>query len=217
MKSIEVSAKTVEEAIEIALKELGMSRSEVQIEVLKESKPGILGLGSGEAKVRITPLRDISEGREEVAPIAKEVLEELLALMDVQASVSLREERGNGESVILDVTGENLGILIGRRGETLSSLQYMVNLIVSRKLKSRSRITVDVAEYQRRRSRTLRLLALRSAELVKSLRRSITLEPMPSKERRIIHRTLRDDPEVTTQSIGEGERRRVTISLRRKI
>lgn len=114
----------------------------------------------------------------------------------------------------LDIRGEGLGQLIGRRGQTLAALQYLLNLILSHKLKKKANILVDVRGYKRRRYRSLRRLAFRLAEQVKNKGEPITLEPMPAIERRIIHLTLADHPDVITQSIGEGEDRKIVIQKR---
>jgi spoIIIJ-associated protein len=215
MESIEISAKTEDEAIAIALAELGLSRSEVEVVVVKKGKAGIFGFGSEEVRVKVTPLEQkLGEG-EDVAGMATAVLQDVLSLMNVPASVVL-DQSGAGEAgnIPLDIKGEDLGILIGRRGETLSALQYVVNLIISRRLKTRVGVVVDVEGYRQRRYESLRLLAQRLAEQVKSTGRSVTLEPMPPNERRIIHLELKDSPNVTTQSIGEGEERKIAILLK---
>lgn len=218
MKSIEVSAKTVEEAINIALNKLGLSHSEVKIEILSRGKSGILGIGGEEARVRVTPLtpggEKGSEEESEVAKLAKEIMEKLLFLLKIPATVNVEGK----EPVSVNITDgkEDLGILIGRKGRTLASLQYLVSLMVSRKIKARPRLNIDIAGYKKRHEEELRRLALKIAELVKRTGRSITLEAMPPHERRIIHLALRDDPEVITRSSGEGEERRVTISPRRR-
>ncbi len=212
MESVEVSAKTEEEAIAIALAELGLSRSEVEVVVVKKGKTGILGFGSEEVRVRVTPLGQKPGEGEDVAGMAEAVLRDILSLMNVSANVVLdKSGAGDAGSIPLDIKGEDLGILIGRRGETLSALQYLVNLIISRRLKSRVGVVVDVEGYRQRRYESLRLLARRLAEQVKSSGRSVTLEPMPPNERRIIHLELKDNPDVTTQSIGQGEERKITI------
>jgi spoIIIJ-associated protein len=212
MESIEVSAKTEEEAVAIALAELGLSRSEVEVVVVKKGKTGIFGFGSEEVKVRVTPLRQPAKESEDVSGMAKAVLEKLLSLLGVQASVSTEEKSAaETENITLDIKGEDLGILIGRRGETLSALQYLVNLVVSRRLKSRVGVVVDVEGYRQRRYESLRLLARRLAEQVRSTGRAVTLEPMPANERRIIHLELKDNPDVTTQSMGQGEERKIAI------
>jgi spoIIIJ-associated protein len=216
MESVEISARTVEEAVEAALSELGLDRSEVEIEVLKEGKVGLFGLGGEEARVRVTPVAKPAIEPGDVAAMAKDAVEKLLFLMKIPATVQLRAEDEAPFSATLDIEGEELGLLIGRRGQTLTTLQYIVSLIVSRKLKSGVRINLDVAGYKQRRQEELHNLALRIAELVKSTRRAITLEPMSPSERRVVHLALRDDPEVITQSVGEEENRKVIVSLRRR-
>jgi spoIIIJ-associated protein len=212
MEGVEVSAKTEEEAIAVALAELGLSRSEVEVVVVKKGKAGIFGFGSEEVRVRVTPLGQSPEGSEDIAGMAQVVLQDILSLMKVPANVLL-DKSGAGEvgNILLDIKGEDLGILIGRRGETLSALQYVVNLVISRRLKSRVGVVVDVEGYRQRRYESLRLLARRLAEQVKSTGRSVTLEPMPPNERRIIHIELKDNSDVTTQSMGEGDERKITI------
>jgi spoIIIJ-associated protein len=216
MESVEISARTVEEAVEAALSELGLDRSEVEIEVLKEGKVGLFGLGGEEARVRVTPVAKPAIEPGDVAAMAKDAVEKLLFLMKIPATVQLRTEDEAPFSATMDIEGEELGLLIGRRGQTLTTLQYIVSLIVSRKLKSGVRINLDVAGYKQRRQEELHNLALRIAELVKSTRRAITLEPMSPSERRVVHLALRDDPEVITQSVGEEENRKVIVSLRRR-
>lgn len=212
MESIEISANSEEEAVDLALAELGLSRSEVEVVVVKKGKGGLFGLGSEEVRVRVTPLGLLSNEDVDVGGMAKEVLENLLSLVEISASVNL-EAGGSGDQAVisLDIEGEDLGILIGRRGETLSSLQYMVNLIVGRRLKAGVGVVVDVAGYRQRRYESLRLLAQRLADQVRSTGSSVTLEPMPAAERRIIHLELSDNPYVITQSIGQGEARKVAI------
>jgi spoIIIJ-associated protein len=212
MEGIEVSAKSEEEAVNLALAELGLGRSEVEVVVLKKGRTGLFGLGSEEVKVRVTPLSALPREQADTGDMTKEVLERLLSLMGISASVK-PEARGSGDEAVvsLNIEGEDLGILIGRRGETLSSLQYVVNLVVSRRLKSRVGAVVDVEGYRQRRYESLRLLARRLADQVKTTGRSVTLEPMSPGERRVIHLELRDNPYVTTQSVGQGEGRKIAI------
>jgi len=220
MENPEVSAKTVEEAIQKALEQLGLSREEVEVTVLRKGKPGFLGMGAEEATVRVTPLPQAQE-ESKVAALAKEVLEELLSRMKLTAKVELKSSPLEGasletESIALEVKGEDLGILIGRRGETLASLQYIVRLILAHYQKARVPLTIDVEGYKQRRYRSLRELVLRLAQKAKSTGQSVTLEPMPADERRIIHLALSVNPDVTTQSVGEGEVRKVVILPRRQ-
>lgn len=148
--------------------------------------------------------------------VGQEVLSEILRLMNVRASVEILlghelADEGEPPPIVLNITGEDLGILIGRRGDTLRSLQYLVRLMVSHRLKHWTNLVVDVENYVIRRRRTLESLAQRVAGEVARSGRTQALEPMSPYERRVIHVTLRKHPEVTTQSVGEGERRKVTI------
>lgn len=259
MESVEVSAKTVDEAIDIALEELGLKRSQVSIEVLTPGKPGLFGLGGEQARVRVVALepgtarpsraepeeeeeeeregpREPRREREYEPPAhmeeardtelvsidspeveaAREFLEEILRLAGIPAVVTVREPEtpadGLGRaSAVLDIEGEDLGLLIGRRGSTLAALQYMVNVLVTRKLGSRVLVTVDAEHYHRRREETLRGLARRMADRVRHSRRPVTLEPMPAAERRIIHLELSEDEDVVSGSVGTGEERKVVI------
>jgi spoIIIJ-associated protein len=216
MESLEISAKTVDEAIQHALKELGVSREEVEVTVLKEGKAGILGLGSEEAKIKVT----LKKG-DNIAELARSVLEALLNMMEVSASVVPQVRPSGVETeeaapIAFDIKGEDLGILIGRRGQTLSCLQHIVRLIVAHQMKSRVPITIDVEGYKQRRYEALQTLAWRIAEQVKAKGTPFRLEPMSAYERRIIHLTLADHPDVTTQGVGEGEGRRVVILPRQE-
>lgn len=154
----------------------------------------------------------------DIADLAKGVLEKLLEVMGVAATVELKDEptgeRGKqaASPIDFDIRGEDLGILIGRRGQTLSCLQFIVRLIVAHQIKEWVPITIDVEGYRERRDQALQALAWRVAEQVKVNGKQFTLEPMPAFERRIVHIALADHPDVTTQSIGTGEARRVVIS-----
>lgn len=215
MKEIEVSARTVDEAVQTALEQLGVDEDRVEVVVMKKGRSGVLGVGSEEAKIKVRLLNGPDE-KDDVVAIAREVLETLIKSMGISASVSVTREVGDESPVILDIEGDDLGILIGRRGQTMASLQYIVRLIVAGKLKTWVPINVDVAGYKKRRYESLRTLALRLAEQVEKSRRLITLEPMPADERRIIHLALADHPYVATQSTGEGEGRKVAILLKNR-
>jgi len=139
--------------------------------------------------------------------------------MDIDAEVTVREPEtaadGHGRaSAVLDIEGDDLGLLIGRRGTTLAALQYMVNVMLTRKMDSRAIVTVDVEHYHRRREETLQGLAQRMADRVSNSGRPMTLEPMPASERRIIHITLSEDEDVVTGSVGQGDERKVVIRPR---
>jgi spoIIIJ-associated protein len=214
MKELEVSGKTVDEAIQTALEQLGVTEDKVEVTVLKKGRSGVLGMGVEEAKIKVR-LKLEADEKTNAVDVAKEVLETLIKLMAITAEVSAAQENTDEVPITLNIEGEDLGVLIGRRGQTLASLQYVVRLIVAEKLKVWVPINVDIAGYKQRRYESLRNLALRLAEQVKRNRRLIMLEPMPADERRIIHLTLTDHPDVTTQSMGEGEMRKVAILLKK--
>ena len=217
MEDLEISAKTVEEAVQRALEELGVSRDEVEVIVLKRGKQGIFGLGAEEARVRVRRLPSIPGDRNEVGKTAREVLERVLSLMNLKTEVELKLPlEGEVKPIALDIKGEDLGILIGRRGQTLASLQHIVRLIIAHQQKAQVPISIDVEGYKLRRYKALRELALRLAQKVKLSQQPVTLEPMPANERRVIHLALADNPEVTTQSVGEEEVRKVVILPRKR-
>jgi spoIIIJ-associated protein len=159
-----------------------------------------------------------SYAQDDIFEAAKNILETLLDLMDVEASVTLSDEftvnneDGTISSVGLNIEGEDLGILIGRRGQTMASLQHIVRIIMAHKMQVRVPIVLDVEGYKQRRCQGLRALALRLAEQVNARKASFTMEPMSAFDRRIIHLALADHPDVTTQSIGFGESRKVVIT-----
>ena len=218
MKELEVSAKTVDEATRVALEQLGITRDEVEVTVIKKGKSGVLGMGAEDAVIRVIILEDEPklEAVPDVAIIAKQVLTDLLKAMKIDATVEAIISAEAGVPVSLNIEGDDLGVLIGRRGQALSSLQYLVRLIVAEKVKQWISINVDVDWYKKRHYDALRKLALRLAEQVARRKHPITMEPMPPDERRIIHITLANNPDVTTQSTGEGNSRRVVIQSRKR-
>ena len=212
MESLEKSAKSVDEAIEQALEELGASRDQVEIVVLKEARSGFFGIGGGGATVRVSRRQDSKAGGGEAAAIAKEMLGQLLALMDIEAVVEEKKlPLGARASITLEVKGGDLGILIGRRGQTLSSLQYLLYLMLGNRLKEHVPLGIDVEGYLDRREESLKGLARRMAERVVTTGQIEVMEPMSPRERRIVHLALCDYKGVRTQSIGEGDYRKVTI------
>lgn len=213
LQANEFSGKTVDEAIEKGLAELGVARDAVKIEVVREGARGILGLGGEDARVRLTRAETSSAAMHSAAEVdAQTLLAELLNRMGIHARVEIQPaaESEGPDAFALNIVGDDLGMLIGRRGETLRDLEYIVRLMLAPKHKN-AKVVVDVEGYRVRRERVLRELAKRMAERVAASRQPITLEAMPPNERRIIHLTLRDHPQVTTNSIGEGEHRRVMI------
>ncbi len=236
--SVEIQAVSVDEAVRLALEQLGRQEDEVDIEVLAE--PSALGgPDEEEALVRVTvrgyasqPTRGAARTRpaansagepgpdDELTAAAIGVTSELLDAMGFQARVAPRrgpavleedEEENSPRTVQLDISGHDLGMLIGRRGEHLTQLQYLVTLLVNRRVRGWNRVSLDVEGYRRRREESLIGLAERVARQVARSGRPIQLEPMPPSERRIVHLALRYDPEVMTESNGEGDLRRVVV------
>ena len=218
-EAVEESGKTVEEAIENGLAVLGLERDEVEVEVLSEGRAGLFGIGGEPARVRLTPVSFETPEGDEVA-YAQETLESLLGLIGIEANMTVRAPETPGDGIglvraVFDISGDDLGLLIGRRGATLASLQYLLNLIVGRRFRGQGPFAVDVEGYRRRREKSLVSLAYRMSERVRDTGRSVTLEPMPANERRIVHLALAKDPTVSTVSVGEGESRKVSIRVRR--
>ncbi len=208
----------MEEAVQSALEELGASRDEVEITVLEEGKSGVFSLGAEEARVRVSLLKPAEEA--DIAGTAREILEKLLELLGLEASVTIREDSGEESSgvtvpVLIDILGDDLGILIGRGGQTLAALQYLLRTIVSHRLELKVPLTIDVEGYRERQIESLQNLAQRVADQVVSQKESCMMKPMTAYERRIIHLELAEDPDVTTHSIGVGDGRRVVIETKK--
>ena len=205
-----MQGKTVEEAIELGLKELDVDREEAEVEILSRGRPGFLGIGSEPARVRVRKLGP-SQG---AATKVLEVVNRVLAGTGAETLATIRSAYDDDSGgPIIDITGDDSGLLIGRRGETLRAFQFLVNLIARRALDDDSlRVILDVERYRERRNNSLKELALRVADRVIANGRAISLEPMPAAERRIIHITLADHPQVSTQSSGYGDSRNVTIA-----
>jgi spoIIIJ-associated protein len=170
-------------------------------------------LGLGDVSAAVGEMQEVETPSNEDVAVTVDVLENILRYMNIRATVQVRSTH----PLTLNIQGihENLGLLIGRRGETLAALQLLVSLIVGHRTKHRMRIIIDAENYRERREENLRSLALRVAQQVRNYRRSIALEAMPPHERRIVHIALSDSKDISTESIGEGEARRVVISLKR--
>ncbi len=211
--SREFSDKTVEQAIAKGLAELGMAHDAVQIEIVREGSRGILGIGGEDAVVRLTPHPTAAVVADDTVAMASQMLATLLNQMGIHARVESQPDYASESpnAFLLNIIGDDLGVLIGRRGETLRDLEYVMRLMVAQKTGKPAKLSIDVEGYRIRRERVLRELAKRMADRVTASRQPITLEAMPPNERRIIHLTLRDHPNVRTNSIGEGEHRRVMI------
>ena len=205
MKAVEKKGRTVDEAVAAALTELGAVQEEVVIEVLEEPNKGFFGLIGGKgALVRVTR-------RERKEDLVRRVLGEIAEALGLQVQI---EGRADEESVVLNLRGPDLGVLIGRRGQTLDALQYLVNLAGSKNSVGRERIILDVEGYRQRRAETLERLAARLADRVRRTGESVALEPMSAHERRVIHLALQENPYVTTHSEGEEPFRKVVISAK---
>jgi spoIIIJ-associated protein len=245
--SLEIIAPSVEEAIEQGLGDLGLPLESVDVEILDEGSRGLFGLGTRQARVRLTikpspgtkpggevsveapqtPSDEVQVNEPEVKPfspladeqyilsVAQSVVSELLEKMKVRANVTAEfgeaEDARSRVPVRVNVRGNDLSILIGRQAETLNALQYLSSLIVSKEIGHSIPLIVDVEGYRARREQQLRQLARRMADQATKTGRRQVLEPMPANERRLIHVELRDNPDVTTESIGEEPRRKVTI------
>ncbi len=211
MTEITITAKTVDEAIELALKELDAERAKVEIDVVSRGKAGILGIGSEPAKVRVALL----DAPSDVVTTTTEVLDEIISLLGVDVVTSLTQaDKENLGGPAFDIEGDDAGLLIGRRGETLKSLQFLVKYMVSQKLGVNANLQVDVEGYQERRNEALGNMARRVAQRVMDSGNPISLEPMPANERRIVHLTLADHARVTTESAGSGMSRQVVVHLK---
>jgi len=241
-ESLEFTGRTVDEAITRATESLGRPKEDLEITVLSEGRGGILGIGAEDAHI-IVAIKTLTAGPTEVPPLdqaktevattaseeggegqerapitpeleqeARNVLLDLLDLLGMDTDVEI-ERRDN--NLVLSVIGEDLGLLIGRRGETLTSLQFVLNLILAKRMKKWARVVVDVEGYRARREETLSGLAHRVASRVRETGQPVALEAMPAGERRIIHLALADHPHVSTGSVGEGDHRKVVISPKR--
>ncbi len=212
MKETVKKGKTVEEAIKLALNELGISESDANIEILNEGNKGLFGfLGNKEAEVRVTvkSFDSFSSESPECENDAKEFLSGLFEKMGLDVTI---DSELDGNRLNIDLSGENMGILIGRRGETLMALQYLTSLSVNRKSDEYISVTLDTENYKKKREDTLIKLAQKTADKSVKYRRSITLEPMNPYERRIIHASLQDDTRVRTYSTGEEPNRKVVVA-----
>ena len=201
------TAKTVELAVNAACEELGVAPDAVDYVVLEEPKKGILGIGACDAKVSVT-LKETPSIR------AYDFIEALIKNMNLNATVEILDQ--DEEGVYIAINGNDLGLLIGRRGDVLDSLQYLATLAANIEKKGFYRVTVDVQGYREKRAETLRGVAKRMSEKVLKYKRSFALEPMNAYERRIIHSACQSIDGVTTRSIGEGADRKIVISPEKK-
>ncbi len=205
MKTLEKTGKTIDIAIDAAVAELGCSREDVTIEIITMPSKGIFGIGAKSAVVRVS-LEDSATA------YAMEFLKTIFKKFELDVDIHVIEGE---EFITLDLIGKDLGILIGRRGETLDALQYLTNLTVSRHFEDRNKFILDVEGYRAKREDTLERLAKKLAERVKESGKNISLEPMSPYERRIIHTVLQSDEKVRTFSEGEEPYRKVVIARKK--
>ncbi len=205
VKFVEKTAKTVDNALELALIELDEDRENVEIEIIEEPNKGFLGMFSSDAKIRVT-VKDKPDQK------AKEFLETVIQNMGiVGATVNTNLKEG---LLHINIEGEDMAILIGRRGATLDSLQYLTSLIINKDREDYIRVVLDTENYRKKRRETLEKLANKLAYKAKKMRKDIVLEPMNPYERRIIHSTLQSNPYVRTRSEGDEPYRKVIIFLK---
>lgn len=244
--TLEIIAPSIEDAIEEGLEKLGLPEDEVMVEILDEGTKGLFGIGSRQARIRLTVVLETPDeassnsldddyidtdyekaqisvvGADEATDpkleIAREVVSDLLRLMKINARLNVYYgEPDDGDSRVplhVDIQGDDLSILIGRKAETLNALQYITRLIMGKELERSIPLIIDVEGYRRRREQQVRQLARRVAEQVRATGRSQSLEPMIPAERRLVHIELRNDPDLFTQSTGEGSRRKVVIHIK---
>lgn len=205
-KSIEKSARTVDEAVRLALLELGLTKKDVKIDILDEGKGGFLGIGAKNAVVKVTPVVDLSAR-------ARDFLNSVFLTMGLRVELDIKSE---GKVMRINLIGDDMGIIIGKRGDTLDALEHLTNLCVNKGDGEYTKVILDTENYRARREQTLTKLAKSLAASVTRNGKKITLEPMHSNERRIIHATLQNNPNVDTYSIGEAPNRKVVIAPKKK-
>jgi spoIIIJ-associated protein len=201
MKFVEKSGKSVEEALRLALIELDASREQVEIEVLDEGSKGFLGIGAKETKIRVSKKNSVTD-------VAHTFLSSLLKEMNIPAEIEINLVQ---DALNINIIGEDMAILIGKRGQTLDSLQYLVSLVVNKERDDYLRVVLDTENYRAKRKETLEGLAEKLASKVKKSRKNVILEPMNPYERRIIHSALQNNPNVSTKSEGDEPYRKVVI------
>jgi len=203
MASIEIEAKTTQEAIEKACKHFHLSEEELDIEVLESRATGIFGIvGNKKAKIRVTPKKDSS------MVVAQETLQKILSLISADTRISVEKK---ADDIILNIEGNNTGILIGHQGKTLEALEFIVNKAVNKTSEKKVRVIVDSENYRKRREESLKDLALRMGEKAKKTKRTVTTDPISPRDRRIVHLALKGDHQISTKSKGEGPFKKVFI------
>lgn len=208
MMTVEATGKTVEEAVENGLQELGCKREDVEVKILEAPYKGLLGLiGSKDAKVQLTKLN--KDNTEEETRL---FLTDLFQAMNLEVEIDIQVDE---DVMKIDLAGPNMGVVIGKRGQTLDAVQYLTSLVANKNREKYIKVFMDTENYREKREQTLVRLANKMAKTVKVTRKTMVLEPMNPYERRIIHATLQSDPRVQTYSEGEEPYRKVAISLKK--
>ncbi|MDL2302024.1 protein jag [Lachnospiraceae bacterium OttesenSCG-928-D06] len=207
MEYIEVSAKTVNDAITEACRKLGVPSDKLEIEIKEEGSNGFLGIGAKPAIIKVAVKYSLEDN-------AKMFLKDVFEAMKLTVDVTVKYDESD-RTMEIELKGEEMGVLIGKRGQTLDSLQYLVSLVVNKDADNYIRVKVDTENYRQRRKDTLENLAKNIAYKVKRTKRSVSLEPMNPYERRIIHSVLQNDKFVTTHSEGDEPFRRVVVTIKR--
>lgn len=205
LKSVETKANTIDNAIEIALRELGRERDEVTVEIVEKPKAGFLGIGAQPAVVKVSYEFEISMAEE-----AMEFLSGMLSRFGAVATLTSRVDEADS-AIYIDIAGENMGAVIGRRGDTLDALQYLTSIVTNHDKEKRYHIMLDTENYRAKRRATLEKLAVTTAQKAIKYKRSMALDPMNPQERRIIHSTLQEYSGVSTHSTGNEPNRKVII------
>ena len=209
MKVVETTAKTIEEAIDIALVELNASREEVEIKVINRGKTGLLGFGNEQAKVKVEKVSDVPENIQLAYEVLRNFLEYLESPMKITTKIL---DNGNVSDSIISLDGEDAALLIGRRGETLKSLQYIVNLMIQKKVDNKDElISLDVEGYIEKKFNNLSQLARKMEKTVLRNGKQIPMDPMPAFERRYVHRFFSGSKKIITESEDIGRNRHVVL------
>lgn len=207
MEFIEISAKTVDDAITEALVKLGTTSDKIEYEVIEKGSAGFIGIGRKDAVIKVRKKYTVEDD-------TREFLNKVFAAMDLEVEIMI-DKPEDSNVVSVELKGNDMGVLIGKRGQTLDSLQYLTNLAVNKNAESFVKVKIDTEDYRKRRRETLENLARNIAYKVKRTKRPVTLEPMNPFERRVIHSTLQNDKFVTTHSEGEEPYRHVVVTLKR--
>lgn len=207
MEYIEISAKTVDDAITEAVIRLGTTHDKIEYEVIEKGSAGFLGIAKKDAVIKVRKKNDVEDN-------IREFLDKVFEAMNLEVEILIEKEE-SGNTINVELKGSDMGVLIGKRGQTLDSLQYLTNLAVNKNSEEYVKVKIDTEDYRKRRKETLENLAKNISYKVKRTKRPVSLEPMNPFERRIIHSALQNDKFVTTHSEGEEPYRHVVVTLKR--